>query len=85
MILETKFVGSLSTYTCILTLDLAILKVHFCNQELFIYKCCYMLYIFCKQFFKQIQVIFCRMHNSLSRSKRFNESRKSVIICKLLM
>ena len=26
----------------------------FYNEELFIYKCCYILYIFYKQFFKQI-------------------------------
>ena len=41
----------------------------FYNEELFIYKCCYILYIFYKQFFEQIQVIFFRTHNSLSRGK----------------
>ena len=37
------------------------------------------LYFF-NQFFKQIHVIFSRIHNSLSMGKKFNESTRSVIM-----
>ena len=33
-----------------------------------------------KQLFKQFQVIFFRIHNSLSKGKKFNESTKSIIM-----
>ena len=60
----------------------------FYNEELFIYKCCCILCIFCEQQIKQIQVIFFRMHNTLWRGKKFDENRKSVIMydfCKKLL
>ena len=43
---------------------------------------------FINSFFKQIQIIFFRIHNSLSRGKKFNESTKSAIMydfCKKLL